>query len=292
MNKQWRWDQKIDAQNRSSTQVTAAISRRTGFRVFSLGLIGCFSVLEIAAQDPSTMIPQAQNHPIYESKIHPDLEMYYQQRRATEAIQAQAATPPTGYTRFSVTPQTINIPMENRQMGTGELLTAFGDLGGTLGSLAFSGWLLIFLLRQSDKERLEMREAFGREREKTAAAHEKQIHDFHLEREKERQAFQEERTTHLSKDSSNDEAMRMAMEKSQTNLLEIVKSTQSTIGELSKVLEGHSHELKASILELKMAIHTQFERTNSKLESWDGEDRRDEGNERRSSSSRTRRNAG
>jgi len=239
------------------------------------------------------MIPQSQNHPLYESQNHPDLELYYQKRRAVEdAIQKQAATPPSGYTRFSVMPQTATFPTENKPMGTGELLTAFGDLGGTLGSLAFSGWLLIFLLRQSDKERLEMREAFGREREKTAAAHEKQIHDFHLEREKERQAFQEERTTHLSKDSSNDEAMRMAMEKSQTNLLEIVKSTQSTIGELSKVLEGHSHELKASILELKMAVHTQFERTNSKLENWDGEDRRDEGNERRSSSSRSRRSAG
>lgn len=237
------------------------------------------------------MIPQARNHPIYESKIHPDLEMYYQQRKATEAIQAQAATPPAGYTRFSVMPQTTINSMENRQMGTGELLSAFGDLGGTLGSLAFSGWLLIFLLRQSDKERLEMREAFGRERQKTAEQHEKQLHDFHVEREKERQAFQEERATHLSKDSSNDEAMRMAMEKSQTNLLEIVKSTQSTIGELSKVLEGHSHELKASILELKMAVHTQFERTHSKLENWDGEERRDEGNERRSSSSRSRRSA-
>ena len=143
--------------------------------------------------------------------------------------------------------------------GAPEFISTFADLGGTLGSLAFSGWLVVYLLKIHDKERLEMREAFGRERGE----------------------FAKERETHLSKDSDSDAAMVAAMEKAQSNLLEITKSTQQTISDLSKVLEAHSHEIKGSILELKMTVQTQTEKTLHAVENWDG-------NERRSTDRRTR----
>jgi len=162
--------------------------------------------------------------------------------------------------------------VQGNVMQGAEFISVFADLGGTLGSLTFAGWLLVRLLAMHDKERQQMREAFTAERVR--------VRD---EREKERTEWNEERRTHLDKDSNSDAAMVAAMEKSQTNLLQIVQTTQTTIGDLSKVLEAHSHELKASILELKMAVATNFDRVHQR---WDGEERRTTGNGGRSSTSR------
>lgn len=184
------------------------------------------------AQDPSTMIPQSQNHPLY--------------------------------------------PVQVEAMQGSEIVSVFADLGGTLGALGFASWLCVYLLKMHDAERQQMREAFTSERARVRE-----------EREKERAEWNDERKTHLDKDSNSDAAMVAAMEKSQSNMLEIIQTTQTTIGELSKVLEGHSHELKASILELKMAIATNFDRVHQR---WDGEERRATGNG--GTSSRSRKSSG
>ena len=158
-------------------------------------------------------------------------------------------------------------------MGNAEMISAFADLGGTLGALAFASWLVVFLLRQHDKERQEMRAAFGRDREKNDE-----------QRAKEREAFERERETHLRKDEENDIAMRQAMERSQEQLLSVVDANQKQLTELGQIMKDHSNDLKGILLEVKMAITTNFEKVH---DHWDGNNRRSTGNERRRSSSST-----
>ena len=177
--------------------------------------------------DPTTMIPQSQNHPLY-----------------------GAAEMPAGT----------------------DMIGAFADLGGTLGALGFASWLVVFLLRQHDTERQEMRKAFTAERSRVQE-----------EREKERHEFAEERKVHLEKDSDNDAAMRQSLEKSQEQLLSVVAANQQQMKELGDIMKQHSTDLKALMLEIKMAIHNSFEKIEDK---WDGHDRR--GNEERRTSSRSR----
>lgn len=179
--------------------------------------------------DPNSMIPQAQNHPLYG---------------------------------------------EATVQGT-EIISVFADLGGTLGALGFASWLVVFLLRQHDNERQEMRKAFTSERARVQE-----------EREKERAEFAAERQLHLTKDSDNDAAMRLSLEKSQEQLLQVVAANQEQMRELSDIMKQHSTDLKALMLEIKMAIHTSFEKIEDK---WDGVDRR--GNEERRTSSRSRKQA-
>ena len=85
MTKRWLWKAKLGAQKVSSTLHIVPTLPKKGFRRFFVGFVLCFSAGEIAAYDPTTMIPQSDNHPIYGAKGHPDLELYYQQRKAAEA---------------------------------------------------------------------------------------------------------------------------------------------------------------------------------------------------------------
>ena len=155
-----------------------------------------------------------------------------------------------------------------------DMIGAFADLGGTLGALGFASWLVVFLLRQHDSERQAMRQAFTSERSRVQE-----------EREKERKEFSEERSIHLQKDSANDEALRVSLEKSQENLLSVVKANQEQMRELGDIMKQHSTDLKSLMLEIKMAIHTSFEKIEDK---WDGQDRRGNSERRAASSSRSR----
>lgn len=152
-------------------------------------------------------------------------------------------------------------------MGTTDMIGAFADLGGTLGALGFASWLVVFLLRQHDTERQEMRKSWSSERQRVQE-----------EREKERAEFAAERQLHLSKDSDNDAAMRDSLQASQKQLIEIVHSNQEQVNSLKEIMTSHSQDLKSILLEMKMAITQNFERVH---EHWDG------GTERRSTERRT-----
>ena len=116
-------------------------------------LIAISSVMTLG-YDPS----KPTHHPMYgqakDITTHPDLELYYQQRKAAEQA-AVPATRPQGYTQFNVMPTTRGEPLQ----GT-EIVSAFADLGGTLGALGFASWLCVYLLRLHDSERQQMRKAF------------------------------------------------------------------------------------------------------------------------------------
>jgi 5-hydroxyisourate hydrolase-like protein (transthyretin family) len=153
-----------------------------------------------------------------------------------------------------------------------EIVSAFADLGGTLGALGFASWLCVYLLRLHDSERQQMRKAFTDERAR--------VQD---EREKEREAFAAERNLHLSKDSDNDAAMRESMQRSQEQLLQIVESNQRQVSDLKEIMSTHSQDLKAIMLEMKLAIASGFEKVH---ERWDGTERRQSGNGKSSASRR------
>jgi hypothetical protein len=155
---------------------------------------------------------------------------------------------------------------QKADMGTTDMIGAFADLGGTLGALGFASWLVVFLLRQHDTERQEMRKSWGSERQRVQE-----------EREKERTEFAAERQLHLSKDSDNDAAMRDSLQASQKQLIEIVHSNQEQVNSLKEIMTSHSQDLKSILLEMKMAITQNFERVH---EHWDG------GTERRSTERR------
>jgi hypothetical protein len=156
---------------------------------------------------------------------------------------------------------------QKADMGTTDMIGAFADLGGTLGALGFASWLVVFLLRQHDTERQEMRKSWSSERQRVQE-----------EREKERSEFAAERQLHLSKDSDNDAAMRDSLQASQKQLIEIVHSNQEQVNSLKEIMTTHSQDLKSILLEMKMAITQNFERVH---EHWDG------GTERRSTERRT-----
>ena len=156
---------------------------------------------------------------------------------------------------------------QKADMGTTDMIGAFADLGGTLGALGFASWLVVFLLRQHDTERQEMRKSWSSERQRVQE-----------EREKERAEFAAERQLHLSKDSDNDAAMRDSLQASQKQLIEIVHSNQEQVNSLKEIMTTHSQDLKSILLEMKMAITQNFERVH---EHWDG------GTERRSTERRT-----
>lgn len=196
-------------------------------------------------QEPEIKPPQS--HPVY-GQAHPDLEIYYQ--------------------RLGIpNPQTT----VKGDMGTTDMIGAFADLGGTLGALGFASWLVVFLLRQHDTERQEMRKSWSSERQRVQE-----------EREKERSEFAAERQLHLSKDSDNDAAMRDSLQASQKQLIEIVHSNQEQVNSLKEIMTSHSQDLKSILLEMKMAITQNFERVH---EHWDGATER-RGPERRSTTKR------
>lgn len=152
-----------------------------------------------------------------------------------------------------------------------EIVSAFADLGGTLGALGFASWLCVYLLRLHDSERQQMRKAFTDERSRVQE-----------ERAKEREAFSTERNLHLSKDSDNDAAMRESMARSQEQLLQIVESNQKQVHDLKDIMSTHSQDLKAIMLEMKLAVSGGFEKLH---ERWDGTERRS-GNAKSSASRR------
>ena len=166
------------------------------------------------------------------------------------------------------------IPQTGNKMQTTDMIGAFADLGGTLGALGFASWLVVFLLRQHDTERQEMRRSWSSERERVQS-----------EREKERSEFSAERQLHLSKDSDNDEAMRQSMQRSQEQLLQIVEANQRQVSDLKEIMQTHSNDLKAILLEMKMAVAQGFDKVH---ERWDGNERRQLGNGKSSTSSRSR----
>jgi DNA-directed RNA polymerase subunit F len=102
------------------------------------------------------------------------------------------------------------------------------------------------------------------------------------ERAKEREAFSTERNLHLSKDSDNDAAMRESMARSQEQLLQIVESNQKQVHDLKDIMSTHSQDLKAIMLEMKLAVSGGFEKLH---ERWDGTERRS-GNAKSSASRR------
>jgi len=225
--------------------------------LWSLIIISSVMTLGYDPQQPT-------HHPMY-GKSHPDLELYYQQRRAAEA--AVPATRPQGYTTFNVMPTSVKgEPLQ----GT-EIVSAFADLGGTLGALGFASWLCVYLLRLHDSERQQMRKAFTEERSR--------VQD---EREKEREAFSTERNMHLQKDSQNDQAMQESMQRSQDQLLQIVEANQRQVHDLKDIMQSHSTDLKGIMTEMKMAVSQGFEKVH---ERWDGTERRS-GNGRSSTSKR------
>jgi len=220
-----------------------------------------YSTGKLSAQSNSTINTQAPTtHPLY-GRAHPDLELYYQQRRAAESVTAPAVRP-QGYTQFNVTATQANKPMQ-----TTDFIAAFADLGGTLGALGFASWLVVFLLRQHDTERQAMRSAFTSERERVQQEREKERSDFHEELEKSRAEFASERTLHLQKDSQNDEALHASMTRSQEQLLTIVENNARQVHDLKDIMASHSNDLKAILLEMKMAVSTGFEKVQEK---WDG----------------------
>ena len=216
-------------------------------------LISISSIMTWATRSYGEEIIIPQTHPLY-GQAHPDLEIYYQ--------------------KLGIPNPTTSVRGE---MGTTDMIGAFADLGGTLGALGFASWLVVFLLRQHDTERQEMRKSWGNERERVQG-----------EREKERAEFTEERKLHLSKDSDNDQAMRESMQRSQEQLLQIVESNQKQVSDLKEIMSSHSQDLKAIMLEMKMAVSQGFERVH---ERWDGTERRSSGNGKSSTSSRSRASA-
>jgi hypothetical protein len=170
----------------------------------------------------------------------------------------------------SMIPQT-----QNSNMQTTDMIGAFADLGGTLGALGFASWLVVFLLRQHDTERMEMRKSWSSERERVQT-----------EREKERAEFTAERNLHLSKDSDNDAAMRESMARSQEQLLQIVESNQRQVHDLKDIMSTHSQDLKAIMLEMKLAVSGGFEKLH---ERWDGTERRSGNVAKSSTSTRSKR---
>lgn len=222
-------------------------------------LISISSVITLG-YDPQ----QPTHHPMY-GKSHPDLELYYQQRRAAESV---SATRPQGYTQFNVMPTSVKgEPLQ----GT-EIVSAFADLGGTLGALGFASWLCVYLLRLHDSERQQMRKAFTDERSRVQE-----------ERTKEREAFSTERNLHLQKDSQNDQAMQDSMQRSQDQLLQIVEANQRQVHDLKDIMQSHSNDLKGIMTEMKMTVSQGFEKVH---ERWDGNERRS-GNGRSSTSKRS-----
>ena len=172
----------------------------------------------------------------------------------------------------SMIPQTGEVPMQGA-----EIISVFADLGGTLGALGFASWLCVYLLKMHDSERQEMRKAFTSERARVQE-----------EREKERAEFAAERKVHLTKDSDNDAAMRSSLERSQEQLLSVVSANQQQMAELGDIMKQHSTDLKELMLEIKLAIHTSFEKIEDK---WDGVDRRGNEERRTTTSSRSRKQA-
>lgn len=232
-------------------------------------LISISSVITLG-YDPS----KPTHHPMYgkaeNAETHPDLELYYQQRRAAETV---PATRPQGYTQFNVMPTSVKgEPLQ----GT-EIVSAFADLGGTLGALGFASWLCVYLLRLHDSERQQMRQAFTSERARVQE-----------EREKEREAFSTERNLHLQKDSQNDQAMQDSMQRSQDQLLQIVEANQRQVHDLKDIMQSHSNDLKGIMTEMKLAIASGFDKVH---ERWDGNERRSSGNGKSSTSSRSRASA-
>jgi len=219
------------------------------FATISVSALLGYSARVLVAQ-PDHLLPQTPN--FTNSAPHPDLEVYYQTRKAQEALQGQ----PT----VTVNPLTAQSFQTRTNTGvavqTTDFIAAFADLGGTLGALGFASWLVVFLLRQHDTERQAMRQAFTSERSRVQE-----------EREKERAEFAAERQLHLNKDSSNDEAMRISLEKSQENLLNVVHANQQQMSDLKSIMQTQSQDLKGILLELKMGIATGFERIHEK---WDG----------------------
>lgn len=205
------------------------------------------------------------HHPLY-GNSHPDLELYYQQRRAAE----NPAVRPQGYTQFNVMPTQVQTTKGEPLQGT-EIVSAFADLGGTLGALGFASWLCVYLLRLHDSERQQMRSAFTTERARVQE-----------EREKEREAFSTERNLHLQKDSQNDQAMQDSMQRSQDQLLQIVEANQRQVHDLKDIMQSHSNDLKGIMTEMKMTVSQGFEKVH---ERWDGNERRS-GNARSSTSKR------
>ena len=136
--------------------------------LWSLIIISSVMTLGYDPQQPT-------HHPMYGQakkniETHPDLELYYQQRRAAEQV-AVPATRPQGYTTFNVMPTSVKgEPLQ----GT-EIVSAFADLGGTLGALGFASWLCVYLLRLHDSERQQMRKAFTEERSRVQDEREKSV---------------------------------------------------------------------------------------------------------------------
>lgn len=221
-----------------------------------------YSTGKLSAQSNSTISSNQAptHHPMY-GKAHPDLELYYQQRRAAESVTAPAIRP-EGYTTFNVTETQLGKPMQ-----TTDFIAAFADLGGTLGALGFASWLVVFLLRQHDTERQAMRSAFTSERSRVQEEREKERADFHTELEKTRAEFATERNLHLQKDSENDSALHASMTRSQDQLLQIVEANQKQVHDLKDIMASHSNDLKAILMEMKMAVSTGFEQVHQR---WDG----------------------
>ena len=220
-----------------------------------------YSAGKLSAQSNSTIdTPQPVTHPIY-GRAHPDLELYYQQRKAAETGVAPAVRP-QGYTQYNVTANQINKPMQ-----TTDFIAAFADLGGTLGALGFASWLVVFLLRQHDHERQAMRGAFTSERERVQAEREAERTSFQAELANTRAEFAAERNLHLQKDSQNDEALHASMTRSQEQLLTIVENNAKQVNDLKDIMTGHSNDLKQILIEMKMSVTSGFE---SVKEHWDG----------------------
>jgi len=211
-------------------------------------LISVSSIMTWATRSYGEEIIIPQSHPLY-GQAHPDLEIYYQKLGIPN---------PTTSVRGEMQPT--------------DMIGAFADLGGTLGALGFASWLVVFLLRQHDTERQEMRKSWSSERERVQS-----------EREKERAEFSAERQLHLNKDSDNDAAMRESMQRSQEQLLQIVEANQRQMSDLKEIMSSHSQDLKAIMLEMKLAIASGFDKVH---ERWDGNERRSSGNGKSSTSSR------
>ena len=221
-----------------------------------------YSTGKLSAQSNSTINNQAPiTHPLY-GRAHPDLELYYQQRRAAESVTPPAVRP-QGYTQYNVT-----ATQTNKNMQTTDFIAAFADLGGTLGALGFASWLVVFLLRQHDHERQAMRGAFTSERERVQAEREAERTSFQTELANTRAEFAAERNLHLQKDSQNDEALHANMTKSQEQLLTIVENNARQVHDLKDIMSSHSNDLKAILLEMKMAVNTGFENVREHWKKW------------------------
>ena len=226
-----------------------------------------YSAGKLSAQGNTTDIMIPRTHPQY-GAAHPDLELYYQQRKAVEDGKP-IPRPTTGYTRYSLS--TVNSNQTGELVQGTEIIGAFADLGGTLGALGFASWLVVFLLRQHDNERQEMRKAFTLERERVQTEREHERGSFQSELANTRAEFATERNLHLQKDSQNDEALHASMTRSQEQLLTIVENNAKQVNDLKDIMTGHSNDLKQILIEMKMSVTAGFE---SVKEHWDGKSER------------------